>query len=76
MELLVVLLIMIALWLMPGLPRLVFGWLMRRARKRMEDYLSGHDHATSRPSPPPRTRKKVDETIGEYVDYEEIKQND
>jgi hypothetical protein len=77
MELLVVLLIMVILWLMPSLPRLIFGWLARRARKRMEDYFNdaGQGGAANCPQQQsPRSRKKVDNTIGEYVDYEEIKE--
>jgi hypothetical protein len=77
MELVVVLIIMIALWLMPNFMRLILGLLARYAGKRIENLFNddSQDGAANRPQQPPRSHKKVDESIGEYVDYEEIKTN-
>ncbi|MDR1680362.1 MAG: DUF4834 family protein [Prevotellaceae bacterium] len=80
MEILIVLLIMVALWLMPNMARVVLGWIARYAGRRIEKFFGGDDdgsgNAGSRTKPPPRPQKKVDATVGEYVDYEEIKTND
>ncbi len=60
------------------LPRLLFPWVMRILGKRMQRQFdkmqNGAANAQPRGTQAPQHEKKVDATVGEYVDYEEIKE--
>jgi len=58
------------------LPRMFFLWLSRQMGKRVGNYTQNDGQAANNNNikKPPHQDKKVDKQVGEYVEYEEIKE--
>ncbi|MDR2802156.1 MAG: DUF4834 family protein [Prevotellaceae bacterium] len=75
------LILLLILLIVPYLVRLLFPWLLRymgkQMGKRMQRSFEENNRTkatgnTTKHSPP--KRKKIDKNVGEYVEYEEIKE--
>jgi hypothetical protein len=75
------LLLFFILLIVPYLLRLIAPWLLRfmgrqmgkRMQRNFEQYNRKSTTNTTVKRPPPRS-KKIDKNVGEYVEYEEIKE--